>query len=672
MRTFTIIFSIIVISFIFTTSLSYSKETIDVLCLHYYALNTKNYETAYYLRSKAWRSNHSYDWFCKNWSNNKTIQILNGEELNNDGYEAVVKIRLYGEDYTSGGNIKSSYYNGKAYMVHQNGWKIDDIKVSEEADIGQSEKWNELGNDYYNQKNYKLAIECYNKALEITPQDPTIWHNKGNALYNQGDYKKATCCYERALKFDPANFNLWRDNGDTYMKLEKYDSAITCYEMALKIDSNSANLWFGKGLAFFRKGKYEEAVTCFNYATGIEPENKLYWNFKGASFLNLGKYALAVTCADNALKIDPVDETAMSILKKSYPLSESGKENTGTLDNSDETVEWKTIKNNREQDVSNKLNKIAFTKNNDIWIINDDGSGKRKLTSTGDCGNPKWSPDGDKIIYTRYSNNGDLSSKIWIIDIKSGKNSKFTNGSGEWYSSEYIYFFRADEKGNFDRYKKNLINNKEEQIDKNIGNDFGFAAIETVSDKDKLFFLSYGDGAGSFVIVKDFKGKKIITVPLKVVPHVDYRFEDYDPSKSILLFSFDTNNDRESDRMGMVNIKTEEIYSFFTTNTEKGLTGDSAHGKWTEDKNDLIVINSNHNLEKLSNFEEATINGNKCIRPTVSSLLTDSGDVYNINSVKNNKIFYTRNISGQVLYSISLNGSSSRKIISDFNSIDIW
>ncbi len=645
----------------------------DVLCWHYYALNNKDYETAYYLRSKGWRSNHSYEWFYNNWSNNKTIQILNANEISNDGYDAVVKIRLYAEDYNAG-RIKSSYYNGKAYMVYQNGWKIDDIQVSEEANKEQPDKWNELGNNYYNQKQYALAIECYNKALDITPQDPIIWHNKGNALYNQGDYKKAIVCYEKALKFDPVNFNLWRNNGNSYMKLKKYDSAINCYERALKIDSTSVNVWFGKGLAFYRKGKYEEAVTCFNYATDMEPENKLYWSFKGASFLELKKYDLAVQCADNALKIDPVDETAMSILKKSFPKSGNDKENTNTYGNSQENVvvEWKSMKGNPEKETPKKINKIAFSKNDDIWIINDDGRERKKLTNTSDCMNPRWSPDGTKIIYTRYSKHGDQSYEIWLFELKSGKNSKFTDGSGEWYSSEYIYFFRADEKGCFDRYKRNLLNNKEEKIDKNIGNDFGFAAIDMVSEKDKLLFLSYGDGAGSFVIVKDFNGEKVTTVPFKIIPHKDYRFEDYDVSNSMLLFSFDTSNDRESDRLGILNLTTKEIYSFFGENTERCMTGDYIHGKWTEDKNHLIVINGNHNLEKLSNFEEAVIKGNKYIRPTVSSLLIDSGDVYNINAVKNNKIFYTCNISGQVLYSIGLNASSSRKIIDNFNSIDIW
>jgi len=42
------------------------------------------------------------------------------------------------------------------------------------------------GNSYYNNKDYKRAIDCYNKALEIDPNHtpPDSLHGMGNAYYN--------------------------------------------------------------------------------------------------------------------------------------------------------------------------------------------------------------------------------------------------------------------------------------------------------------------------------------------------------------------------------------------------------------------------------------------------------------------------------------------------------
>ncbi len=36
----------------------------------------------------------------------------------------------------------------------------------------------------------KQAINCYNKSLEISPNNAAVWNNKGNAFINLGDYEK--------------------------------------------------------------------------------------------------------------------------------------------------------------------------------------------------------------------------------------------------------------------------------------------------------------------------------------------------------------------------------------------------------------------------------------------------------------------------------------------------
>ena len=100
---------------------------------HYYAISHGDLETAYHLRSNKWRLNHSFEWFYKNWGNNSYIELLSSKLVSNDGYDAVVKIRLYSEDYNPSGKLISAYYRGKAYLVYEKGtWKIDDIQVSEE------------------------------------------------------------------------------------------------------------------------------------------------------------------------------------------------------------------------------------------------------------------------------------------------------------------------------------------------------------------------------------------------------------------------------------------------------------------------------------------------------------------------------------------------------------
>ena len=128
---------IILGSFILTVSLSYAGDgdycITSLLDRHYQAISGRDFKAAYALRSNNWRTNHSYNSFYSNWESNYTIELTDRHVISNDGYEAVVKIRIYSEDYNSKGSLHKAYYRGKAYMVYENGnWKIDDIQVTEE------------------------------------------------------------------------------------------------------------------------------------------------------------------------------------------------------------------------------------------------------------------------------------------------------------------------------------------------------------------------------------------------------------------------------------------------------------------------------------------------------------------------------------------------------------
>jgi Tol biopolymer transport system component len=48
--------------------------------------------------------------------------------------------------------------------------------------------------------------------------------------------------------------------------------------------------------------------------------------------------------------------------------------------------------------------KIAYVSNDEIWLMDSDGSNKKRLTNGYIDGNPEWSPDGETIIYASLRN----------------------------------------------------------------------------------------------------------------------------------------------------------------------------------------------------------------------------------------------------------------------------
>ena len=94
------------------------------------------------------------------------------------------------------------------------------------------------GNTYKNNGEFKEAIECYEKAVEIDPKDAFVWYNMGIAHKALKKYEKAIECYEKVVEIDPKYAKAWSNMGNTYDDLKKFEKAIECYEKAVKIDPN--------------------------------------------------------------------------------------------------------------------------------------------------------------------------------------------------------------------------------------------------------------------------------------------------------------------------------------------------------------------------------------------------------------------------------------------------
>jgi len=104
-----------------------------------------------------------------------------------------------------------------------------------------AEDWFDEGNGYYYDGKYADAIRCYNKAITLSPDDPSIWYKKGFALYYQDKYKEALQCYDKALELDPKNINILTAKGSLLYTQKSYKEAIKCYDKVLEIEpSNGA------------------------------------------------------------------------------------------------------------------------------------------------------------------------------------------------------------------------------------------------------------------------------------------------------------------------------------------------------------------------------------------------------------------------------------------------
>ncbi len=107
------------------------------------------------------------------------------------------------------------------------------------------------GNEAFNNKDYKTALEQYHIAEADIPESAELDYNIAGALFQQGAYEETVEKYTRALNTTDidleakAHYNL----GNTYYRMGDYMNAIKSYENALNLNPDDMEAKFNLELA---------------------------------------------------------------------------------------------------------------------------------------------------------------------------------------------------------------------------------------------------------------------------------------------------------------------------------------------------------------------------------------------------------------------------------------
>ena len=204
-------------------------------------------------------------------------------------------------------------WNNKGTSLEKVGRYEEAIKCYDKAlevNPQQTETWFNKGNSLGSLGRFEEAIKCHDKALEINPQHPMGWNNKGVSLQDLGRFDEAIRCYEKALEINPRNVDAWSNKGVSLAGLGRFEEAIKCCEKALEINPQKVNAWINKGTSLRRLGRFDEAMKCHDRALEINPQNAGAQNNKGVSLVKLGRFDEAMKCYDKALEINPQNADA--------------------------------------------------------------------------------------------------------------------------------------------------------------------------------------------------------------------------------------------------------------------------------------------------------------------------------------------------------------------------
>jgi len=127
------------------------------------------------------------------------------------------------------------------------------------------------GNAHAFRNEYYAALASYGQAAVIEPTHPLVHRNMGNALWAIGELEPALKSYDRAVALTPGERMPYDLRARLLMHMKRYEGAIADFDAMLRLDARDAQAIYGRGICWERLGQTAKAEADYARARRIDP-----------------------------------------------------------------------------------------------------------------------------------------------------------------------------------------------------------------------------------------------------------------------------------------------------------------------------------------------------------------------------------------------------------------
>jgi protein O-GlcNAc transferase len=129
------------------------------------------------------------------------------------------------------------------------------------------------GNALASQGQYRDAIRCYEKILELAPRNLDAINNRGNCLSLVGEFAEAIKAYDAIIAARPNDLRAHCNRANALKQLGRCHEALAAYERILKADPGNADALYNRGNMFTDLGLPKEAIRDLRRALALNPND---------------------------------------------------------------------------------------------------------------------------------------------------------------------------------------------------------------------------------------------------------------------------------------------------------------------------------------------------------------------------------------------------------------
>ncbi|NJL83586.1 MAG: tetratricopeptide repeat protein [Chloroflexaceae bacterium] len=137
---------------------------------------------------------------------------------------------------------------------------------------------------------------------------------QGWALVEGGDYGSALQIYEQAARLAPENPKIHSGIGFLHARQGSYGEAIRAYQQAVSLDPNNADFHHALGYSLASNRDHVQAAAAYRRAIGLQPNSVKHYLGLGVVLLRQEDFGGASEIFRRVLQLDPNHEAAREVL----------------------------------------------------------------------------------------------------------------------------------------------------------------------------------------------------------------------------------------------------------------------------------------------------------------------------------------------------------------------